>query len=332
MDLIVRGEKIGTSNTKNRLSAALAYLKCNIEKYHESPEKVLAKLLKIEAWYPNSFEFFVLQRCNFGEVAKAKQLTDQVAAEHANAAGPGQHGAEDIRKLKKRLKGTRWSYNATSHTVDLQNENCKVVLSVPFGMFLPLYQHQMDGIQRIFFNYNSALGGLILGDEMGLGKTRQALIAIFSLMLKKQLERVLILCPSGLISTWMAQVMNLLHQSTRLREDINVVEFSSKKPSAERNQTLRATRGKGKLLLVIASTGLISTESYTQSPLFPVGKDREFLWDWVVVDEAHSRAKSEKTNLGGALRSVKHKLTCKAFVLLLTATPIQNNAKVCCNN
>eukprot|EP00977_Amphora_coffeiformis_P017968 scaffold6061_cov156-Amphora_coffeaeformis.AAC.6 len=266
LDLIVTGKKIASPNTKSRVSAAVAYLKSNIRQY-ESPDKVLEK---------------ILQSKHGLRTLVAEHLAKRVAEEHARSVGLGEHGAEDIGKLVERLKGTKWSYNATSHMLDLHNKDDKIVLSVPFGMFLPLYEHQMDGIQRIFFNFNSALGGMILGDEMGLGKTRQALIAIFSLMLKKQVQRVLILCPPALISTWMAEAKKLTTHSVALDRGIDVVEFSSKKAGGERNQTLRKTREKGRLLLVIASSSLIptqnqTTESYNKNPLFPIGKmDREF--------------------------------------------------------
>ena len=68
-----------------------------------------------------------------------------------------------------------------------------------------------------------------------------------------------------------------------------------------------------------------------KNPLFPTGKETGLHWDWVIVDEAHHSAANPKTRLGGALRSKASKMTVGSFVLLLTATPMQNKVEEFCN-
>jgi len=120
----------------------------------------------------------------------------------------------------------------------------------------------------------------------------------------------------------------VLRECPKLREKgFEIVDYSSRYPAKQRDVRLRQARNKGKQLLVIASNSLVGGKRY-DNPLFPTGKESGLNWDLVVVDEAHSRAKNPKTELGDALRSKASKFTLNSFVLLLTATPIENNLQV----
>lgn len=111
---------------------------------------------------------------------------------------------------------------------------------------------------------------------------------------------------------------------------MEVVKYSSHQPANKRDPMLRQARAKDKPLLVITSNKLVGTQPSKRygCPLFPTGKESGLTWDVVVVDEAHDGAKNPKTLLGDALRSRASKFTLDSFILLLTATPIENNLKV----
>jgi SNF2 family DNA or RNA helicase len=170
------------------------------------------------------------------------------------------------------------------------------------------------------------------------GKTRQVLVAIIARLQKGRGERCLVLSPPSIISTWIEEAMLVLRDFPKLRETgFETVEYSSKNSANVRDELLRRTRDKGKPLLVIASTALVGGANSRRkqrptrydNPLFPTGKkDSGWNWHFLVVDEAHRGARNPKTDLGYALRSKRSNLALDSFIMLLTATPIENNLEV----
>lgn len=149
-----------------------------------------------------------------------------------------------------------------------------------------------------------------------------------ALMQIGHIKRALVLCPAPLITVWYNEVKTVLGGFVKLKGEFDVVEYSAR-TAKERDYSLRQTRRKDKPLLVIASRDLVGGNvPRSKNPLFPTGKDTGLTWDWLIVDEAHSRARNPKTVLGDALRNKSSKLTKGSFVLLLTATPISNNIEV----
>lgn len=83
----------------------------------------------------------------------------------------------------------------------------------------------------------------------------------------------------------------------KLKGRFNIFVYSSKQKTEKRNEKLRETRDQGKPLLVIASNCLVTSGSRRLNALFPTGKDKHQSWDWVIIDEAHSKAKSKDTQV-----------------------------------
>lgn len=70
---------------------------------------------------------------------------------------------------------------------------------------IKLRDYQIEGIQWMNFIFKFNLGG-ILADDMGLGKTLQILVYLFNNY--KQWEKVLIVCPTSLVSHWEIELQN----------------------------------------------------------------------------------------------------------------------------
>lgn len=65
------------------------------------------------------------------------------------------------------------------------------------------YDYQIQGIAWL---WRTATYAALLADEMGLGKTMQAIIAARLLWRENLIQRILIICPKTLISTWLQEL------------------------------------------------------------------------------------------------------------------------------
>lgn len=136
-------------------------------------------------------------------------------------------------------------------------------------------------------------GRVILADEVGLGKTIEAGIILKELGVRGLARRVLILTPASLVTQWADEL-----------EDKFLETFT---PIEEVNQWQTVTRA-------IASVDRARQKKHAEQLL-------RLRWDLVIVDEAH-KCKNHLTaryKLIAALR--------KNYLLLLTATPIQNDLR-----
>ncbi|MBU1751908.1 MAG: DEAD/DEAH box helicase [Chloroflexi bacterium] len=139
----------------------------------------------------------------------------------------------------------------------------------------------------------------LLCDEVGLGKTIEAGLVLKEYLLRGMVERVLILTPPGLVEQW--------------REELET-KFALTGFVASHDPAFRE-RGSGAWAAfprVIASLATARRAEHRQA-IAPV------VYDLVIVDEAHhlkSRT-SASWKLVNALQ--------KRYILLLTATPVQNN-------
>ena len=151
-----------------------------------------------------------------------------------------------------------------------------------------LYEHQRRTVLKALSRMR---GRAILADEVGLGKTIEAGVAMRELMARGLARSVLVLAPAALLSQWREE----LASKFGLRFEI----------ATEPEQFAGQNR-------IIASLSLARGARVRDSVL---GRE----WDLLIVDEAHKlRRRSTLTyRLVNAVR--------KRYVLLLTATPIQND-------
>ncbi len=140
-------------------------------------------------------------------------------------------------------------------------------------------------------------GRAILADEVGLGKTIEACMILKEYLLRGLVRTALILTPSNLVNQWHDELLNKFQLS-----------FVSSNDSLFRQETDRFWRSP----LILASIHTVKTKHH-----FDSATSRNY--DMVIVDEAH-HLKNRNTLNWKLVNAIP-----KTFLLLLTATPIQNN-------
>jgi superfamily II DNA or RNA helicase len=140
-------------------------------------------------------------------------------------------------------------------------------------------------------------GRALLADEVGLGKTIEALMILKEYMMRGMVKTALILVPSPLVSQWAEELSAKFGLSFFCTEDSG---FGSGEVSFWNNEN------------VLASINVAKSRKN-----LPLVTQRE--WDLVIVDEAH-HLKNRNTLNWKLVNSLK-----KRFLLLLTATPVENN-------
>ncbi len=136
-------------------------------------------------------------------------------------------------------------------------------------------------------------GRAILADEVGLGKTNEAGIILKELAVRGLARRILILTPASLVTQWIDEL-----------EDKFMETFT---PIESPEQWRTATRA-------IASYDRARHENHR-------GQLLRHRWDLVIVDEAH-KCKHHTTARYRLIAEIQ-----RNYLLLLTATPIQNDLR-----
>ncbi|MEA5534180.1 DEAD/DEAH box helicase [Crocosphaera sp. XPORK-15E] len=153
--------------------------------------------------------------------------------------------------------------------------------------------YQMETAKKVI----KQLGGrAILADEVGLGKTIEAGMICKEYLCRNMIKSLLVLTPATLVSQWQSELgskFGITAQTTDAR-DVPPEEFW-----AVNDQ-------------IVASITVAKHKAH-----WDYVTSRE--WDLVVVDEAH-HLKNRSTLNWKLVNSLK-----KRFILLLTATPVQNN-------
>ena len=152
------------------------------------------------------------------------------------------------------------------------------------------YQHQMDACLRVLRHMG---GRALLADEVGLGKTIEAGIILKECVIRGLVKRALVLVPASLTVQW--------------KEELEV-KFSLPFAIYDRKRGLEESP------FVICSLDTAKT-AVNRARISGYG------FDMVIVDEAH-RLRNQRT-LGW--KFANH-LAAK-FLLLLTATPVQNELR-----
>lgn len=173
---------------------------------------------------------------------------------------------------------------------EMKGHDLSIADSLRANENVSIFDHQILAAQRV----KNRLGGTaMLADEVGLGKTVEAGIIIKELLVTGLARRVLILAPPSLLPQWRDEMHS--------KFDMDFVEHGG--PQFKDVQS-------HDLLIMSHSSAVFPNQS---KPL------NDVYWDLVIVDEAHSMKNSETR---------KHKLVRglpKRHLLLLTATPLQNN-------
>ena len=150
--------------------------------------------------------------------------------------------------------------------------------------------HQIDVAQRVLRDMG---GRAILADEVGLGKTIEASIIYKELAIRGLARRALILTPASLVGQWQSE----------LEEKF----FERFETPAVPHDWQRITKA-------------IVSHDRARSPRHAAEILRH-RWDLVIVDEAH-KVKSHKSATYQFIEKIE-----RDFILLLTATPLQNDLR-----
>ncbi|MEZ4864067.1 MAG: SNF2-related protein [Caldilineaceae bacterium] len=155
------------------------------------------------------------------------------------------------------------------------------------------YEHQIETALKAL---QEMRGRALLADEVGLGKTIEAGIIMKELILRGLVRSVLVLTPASLTEQWREELESKFHESFTVMET----------PQQWREQQA-AEQGRW-----IASLDRAKLKHQSEVILA-----REF--DLLVIDEAH-KLKNRSTLAWQFVNQIR-----KRYVLLLTATPVQND-------
>jgi superfamily II DNA or RNA helicase len=154
----------------------------------------------------------------------------------------------------------------------------------------PLLPYQREGMLHLAFGERA-----LLADEMGLGKTVQAIAACELLARRKNIGRVLVVCPASIKAEWEEQIARFTDRPTR-------VVFGS------RPQRLLAYREPSFFTIVNYEQVLGDAQDMNEI-LRP---------DIVVLDEAQ-RIKNWQTKTARRVKSLR-----SPYAFVLTGTPLEN--------
>ena len=167
------------------------------------------------------------------------------------------------------------------------------LISLPFLREVELYDHQLKTARMVL---NRFRGRALLCDEVGLGKTVEAGLITLELYLRKLCLNILILTPPSLIAQWKVEMQR---------------KFGLDFTASFDQPFLEAKNPWHHFDLIVASYHMTKREPHRS-----LIEARN--WDLVIVDEAH-HLRNRSTLLWKFMGALQ-----KKYILLLTATPIQN--------
>lgn len=169
------------------------------------------------------------------------------------------------------------------------------LFSLPQLKDVELLEHQLKTVQTVLRWFK---GRALLCDEVGLGKTIEAGICLLELIVRGLVKRVLILTPPSLVEQWRGEMSRKFSLDFITYDDPQFKELG--KEAWQHFDRILASYHTAKL--EPHRSTILSQE-----------------WDLVIIDEAH-HFRNRKTLLWRFASELR-----KKYILLLTATPVQNN-------
>ncbi len=169
------------------------------------------------------------------------------------------------------------------------------LICLPTLRAIDKYWYQIETARKVL----RQLGGrALLADEVGLGKTIEAGLIIAEYLTRGMVKSLLVLTPASLVSQWQLELSDKFNIATITTDNRNpqqpIDEFWTNNPR------------------IIASLNTAKSAKH-----YDYVTSRT--WDLVVVDEAHHL--KNRTTLNWKLVNALN----KRFILMLTATPVQNS-------
>ena len=154
--------------------------------------------------------------------------------------------------------------------------------------------YEVEAVRKVLKQFR---GRVLLADEVGLGKTVEAGMVLKEYLLRGMVERVLILTPASLVGQWQEEMLSKFS-----------IDFTTSYDSLVRRDPTAFWAHKK----VIASIAVARRKEH-----FDLLTSQSY--DLVIVDEAH-HLKNRTTRNWKLVDALK-----KRFLVLLSATPVQNN-------
>lgn len=197
----------------------------------------------------------------------------------------------------------------------IKNETAGGVLSSLASGVIPL-PHQLHVLNRALANNNIRY---ILADEVGLGKTIEAGMIIKELKARGLVKRVLVVCPTGLVTQWETEMKEKFHEKFHviLPSDYDTIRRITDNDDVygQYNQVI-SPMDSIKPIERHAGWSQEKVDQYNQERVYSIINSG---WDLIIIDEAHRVAGSS----GEVARYKLGHLLSQAspYLLLLSATP-----------
>lgn len=197
----------------------------------------------------------------------------------------------------------------------IKNETAGGYLSSLASGIIPL-PHQLHVLNRAMENNNIRY---ILADEVGLGKTIEAGMIIRELKSRGLVSRVLVVCPTGLVTQWASEMQEKFHEKFQviLPSDYDTIRrLTDNDDVYGQFDQVVSPMDSIKPIEKHACWSEEKVEKYNEERIYAIINSG---WDLIIIDEAHRVAGSS----GEVARYKLGNLLAQAspYLLLLSATP-----------
>lgn len=197
----------------------------------------------------------------------------------------------------------------------IKNETAGGFLSSLASGIIPL-PHQLHVLNRAMETNNIRY---ILADEVGLGKTIEAGMIIRELKSRGLVSRILVVCPTGLVTQWASEMQEKFHEKFQviLPSDYDTIRRLTDNDDVY-GQFDQVISPMDSIKPIEKHTGWSEekVEKYNEERIYSIINSG---WDLIIIDEAHRVAGSS----GEVARCKLGNLLAQAspYLLLLSATP-----------
>ena len=197
----------------------------------------------------------------------------------------------------------------------IKNETAGGFLSSLASGIIPL-PHQLHVLNRAMETNNIRY---ILADEVGLGKTIEAGMIIRELKSRGLVRRILVVCPTGLVTQWASEMQEKFHEKFQviLPSDYDTIRRLTDNDDVY-GQFDQVISPMDSIKPIEKHTGWSEekVEKYNEERIYSIINSG---WDLIIIDEAHRVAGSS----GEVARYKLGNLLAQAspYLLLLSATP-----------
>ena len=197
----------------------------------------------------------------------------------------------------------------------IKNETAGGFLSSLASGIIPL-PHQLHVLNRAMETNNIRY---ILADEVGLGKTIEAGMIIRELKSRGLVSRILVVCPTGLVTQWASEMQEKFHEKFQviLPSDYDTIRrLTDNDDVYSQFDQVISPMDSIKPIEKHAGWSEEKVEKYNEERIYSIINSG---WDLIIIDEAHRVAGSS----GEVARYKLGNLLAQAspYLLLLSATP-----------